>query len=102
MNRPIREKDIERYFCEEIKRHGGIAFKFTSPQRRSVPDRLVIMPNGYCAFVEVKKQDGVRTPGQVREQERLEALGHDVFNVYNKSDAASLACNLAIRSAVRE
>lgn len=91
MNRPIREKDIERVFCEEIKRLGGIPIKLTSPQRRSVPDRMPLMQNGYHCFVEVKKVYAPLTSGQEREQKRLTDLGHDVFILRRKEDAKPLA-----------
>ena len=38
------EKDIEAHLRDKVKDADGIAFKFTSPSRRSVPDRLVLMP----------------------------------------------------------
>ena len=38
------ERDIEAYFVKKVKDAGGVAMKFTSPQRRSVPDRIVLMP----------------------------------------------------------
>lgn len=97
MHRPEREKDIEHYFCEEIKKRGGIAFKFTSPQRRSVPDRLCVMPNGVIAFVEVKKKGGKLSSGQEREQQRLIVLGHDVYMVWSKDEARVLAHHLATK-----
>jgi hypothetical protein len=37
------EKDIEAHLVARVKAKGGIAYKFTSPQRRSVPDRLVLL-----------------------------------------------------------
>lgn len=37
------EKKVEEHLCKKVKKAGGIAFKFTSPQRRSVPDRLVLL-----------------------------------------------------------
>lgn len=37
------EKKIEEHLCKRVKEAGGVAFKFTSPQRRSVPDRLVLL-----------------------------------------------------------
>ena len=38
------EKDIEAAFVKRVKSLGGTAEKFTSPNRRSVPDRLVTLP----------------------------------------------------------
>lgn len=37
------EKDIEAHLTKKVKVAGGVAYKFTSPQRRSVPDRLVLL-----------------------------------------------------------
>lgn len=37
-----RESAIEGYLVKRTKARGEIAYKFTSPQRRSVPDRLVL------------------------------------------------------------
>lgn len=37
------EKKVEEHLCKKVKEAGGIAYKFTSPQRRSVPDRLVLL-----------------------------------------------------------
>lgn len=49
------EKEIEAHLVRRVKEAGGIAYKFTSPQRRSVPDRLVLMPGGRALFVECKR-----------------------------------------------
>jgi len=69
------EKTIEALLVKRVKERGGIAYKFTSPQRRSVPDRLVILPGGVFEFVELKAPGKKPTPMQSREHERLRALG---------------------------
>jgi hypothetical protein len=80
------EREIEKFLVEEIQKLGGIAYKFTSPARRSVPDRLCVMPNGEVIFIEVKKETGKLTKGQVREHERLRNLLQQVETVYSKDD----------------
>lgn len=50
----VREEVIERHLVNEVKKAGGIAYKFTSPGRRGVPDRIVLLPNGKIIFVECK------------------------------------------------
>ena len=52
------EKDIERYFCRQVKAIGGYAFKWVSPGRRGVPDRIVLLPGGKVWFVELKAAGG--------------------------------------------
>ena len=67
----MREKDIEQYLVKEVKKLGGIPYKFKSPQRRSVPDRLCIFNQKVLAFVEVKATGEVPTEAQGREMDRL-------------------------------
>jgi hypothetical protein len=52
------EKQIEQKLCEAIKRKGGLAYKFVSPGRVGVPDRILILPGGRVVFVEVKTLTG--------------------------------------------
>ena len=54
----MREKQLEHLFLMEVKSVGGLALKFVSPGFSGVPDRLVLIPDGKVAFVEVK------APGQ--------------------------------------
>lgn len=69
------EKEIEAYLVARVKAAGGIAFKFTSPGRRSVPDRLVVLPNAKILFVECKRPGAKPTEAQEREHARIRALG---------------------------
>ena len=48
----MREKKIEAKLAEEVRQHGGLAPKFTSPGFDGMPDRIVLMPGGHMAFVE--------------------------------------------------
>lgn len=80
----MREKQIEEYLRDEVKARGGLCLKFTSPQRRSVPDRICLMPHGVTIFVECKAPGQKPTPQQVREHERFRALGHTVLVIDTK------------------
>ena len=78
------EKQIENYLIREVRiKLKGTAFKFTSPGRRAVPDRLCVVP-GYCFFVECKATDKYLTDAQKREAERLIDLGQYVYEVNSK------------------
>ena len=61
-----------------IKALGGECEKFTSPARRSVPDRIVTLPGGRIEFVECKRPGEQPTEKQSRDHERRRALGCSV------------------------
>ncbi|PTY76688.1 nuclease, partial [Heyndrickxia sporothermodurans] len=50
----MRERDIEIYLRDEVKKIKGRAYKFESPGNAGVPDRLVILPGGRVFFIELK------------------------------------------------
>ena len=50
----MREKIIEEKLTKAVKQNSGVCWKFTSPGTAGVPDRIVLMPGGRIAFVEVK------------------------------------------------
>ena len=71
------ERDIETYLVKRCKEIGALCDKFTSPQRRSVPDRLIIF-NGRVLFVELKATGKKPTEAQVRDHDRRRAAGAEV------------------------
>ncbi|EKN5157281.1 VRR-NUC domain-containing protein [Yersinia enterocolitica] len=81
----IREDSIEDHLVKEVKKAGGIAYKFISPGRRSVPDRLVLLPGGKVIFVECKAPGGKPTTAQLREHNKLRTLGFTVCVLDSKS-----------------
>ncbi len=72
------EKHIEAALIKRVKALGGMAEKFTSPNRRAVPDRIVTLPGGRIIFVEVKSCGKKPTENQLRDHDRRRALGCDV------------------------
>lgn len=75
----LREKAIEQQLIRAVKAAGGIAYKFVSPGRLGVPDRLVVLPGGRIVFVECKAPGQKARPSQRREHDRLRALGCEVI-----------------------
>lgn len=69
------EKDIEKYLRDEIKAIGGRAYKFVSPGNSGVPDRMVCLPGGRIAFVELKAPGKKSTVLQEKQQKLLRSLG---------------------------
>ncbi len=73
------ESSLERRFAKAVRRSGGMAFKFVSPGFDGMPDRLVVMPGGKAAFVEVKAAGERPRRLQAARHRMLEALGMRVF-----------------------
>ena len=73
------EKHIEQNLVQAVRRMGGLAPKFISPGWAGAPDRLVLLPSGRLAFVEVKAPGMTLRPLQVRRKGQLEALGFRVY-----------------------
>lgn len=77
MAKYVKESVIESYLREKVKTLGGVAYKFVSPGRRGVPDRICCFPGGTVVFVEVKSPTGTTTPIQDVEIKTLKQLGFD-------------------------
>ena len=70
------EKQIEQKVCDHAKTRDVLVYKFTSPNRAAVPDRLLVFPNGTILFIEFKRTGEKATIPQQREHARLR--GHNV------------------------
>jgi len=75
----MRESTVEHRLVTEAKKRGGLALKFVSPGIDGVPDRLVLLPHGKFAFVEVKAPGRTLRPLQERRIGQLRGLGYLAF-----------------------
>ena len=75
----MREKFIEQRLVIETKKKEGLALKFTTHSMDGMPDRIVLLPNGKCAFVEVKQKGMKPRPLQLARHEKLRHLGYKVY-----------------------
>ena len=73
------EKQIEQSLVKAVKNMGGFAPKFVSPGYDGMPDRIVLLPYGLMAFVEVKAPGQKPRPLQVSRHGMLKALGFKVY-----------------------
>lgn len=75
----MREKIIEQKLVTAVKKHGGICPKFVSPGFDGMPDRLLLLPHGRFAFVEVKAPNQKPRPLQLSRHRLLRRLGFRVY-----------------------
>lgn len=54
----MKEKIVENHFVWAVERIGGKTYKFTSPSRKGVADRIACLPDGSTWFVELKTKGG--------------------------------------------
>lgn len=73
------EKRVEEALSRAVKRLGGMAVKFVSPGLDGVPDRIVLLPGGKVAFVELKAPGKRLRPLQEKRKRQLEGLGFPVY-----------------------
>ena len=79
------ESDIEKGLVREIRKMGGMAYKFVSPGNTGVPDRIVILP-GVITFVELKTETGRLSANQIRQIGKLRNLGVEVKVIHGMKE----------------
>jgi hypothetical protein len=75
----MRESETEKKVGAYVRKRGGTPYKFTSPERCGVPDRINVLPLGVIVFIEFKATGKKPTIVQYREMDRLKALGQYVY-----------------------
>ena len=73
------EKQIENKLTMAVKKAGGIAPKLVCPGFAGMPDRLVLLPDGVIAFVELKAPGKKPRPLQLSRHRLLRSLGFRVY-----------------------
>jgi hypothetical protein len=86
----MREKEIEKKLALEAKKRGGLAVKFVSPGFDGMPDRILLMPDGKIAFVEVKATSKRPRPLQMARHKLLRGLGFSVFILDDESQIGGI------------
>jgi hypothetical protein len=81
----MRERDIETYLRDRVKKAGGKAYKFESPGNDGVPDRLVLFPGNRIYFIELKAPGKKPRPLQVKQMRDISAFGCDVRVIDSKA-----------------
>jgi hypothetical protein len=79
----MKESDIEAHLVQRVRELGGEVRKVKWIGRVGAPDRLVMLPPRDCEenptiWVELKAPGEKARPSQVREHERMRAMGQRV------------------------
>ena len=77
------ESKIETAVSKYAETSGLLQRKFKTPGRRNAPDRLFLGPDRLVFFIEFKAEGEIARKGQVREANKLRALGFDVHFIDN-------------------
>lgn len=73
------EKSLERYLCARCKAAGLLCLKYTSVTQCGYPDRIVLLPEGRCVWVELKSAGCVPNALQRMRHGELRRLGQYVY-----------------------
>lgn len=80
------EKEVEKLLTKEVKKLGGLSFKWVSPGNAGVPDRIILIPKLMPVFVELKTDKGKCTRLQEIQQKRIRSVYDSVIVLYGKDD----------------
>ena len=86
------EKQIERKLCDEVNKLNGMCLKQNGIA--GIPDRLVLLPNGRCAFVELKAPGEKPRKLQVIRMKQLQKLGFRCFVIGDRTQIGKLLSKL--------
>lgn len=89
------ERQIEQRLVTETRKRGGMALKFVSPSFAGMPDRLILLPDGKMAFVEVKAPGLRPRPLQVSRHAKLREMGFRVYVLDAVEDIAAVLDEIA-------
>lgn len=93
----MRERDVENYLREKVKKAGGIAYKFESPGNAGVPDRLVLFPNGKIHFVELKAPGKKPTNIQLAQHRKFNKMGFEVLVIDSKEGVDKFIAKVGLK-----
>ena len=91
----MREKETEKKLVLATKKLGGISPKLISPGFNGMPDRIVLLPGGHMAFVEVKAPGETPRPLQLARHKLLTRLGFKVYVLDDESQMGGILDEIA-------
>lgn len=79
----MREKEIEQKLVKAVKLIGGWCIKFSPVGLDGMPDRIVLLPKGRIAFIELKAPNKKPRALQKRRMKQLSQLGFACYVIDN-------------------
>lgn len=74
-----KEANLEAYLVRKVCDLGGKCMKFLSPGSAGMPDRLIVLPGGVIAFMELKRLGEVPGDLQAKRISDLHKLGANAY-----------------------
>lgn len=81
----VSEKSIERYLVGKVKEAGGICLKYANSNMTGYPDRVILLPHGKTAWVELKSAGKKPTKLQTIRIQTMIDLGHEVHVIDSRN-----------------
>ena len=75
----MEESRLERRLKKAIENLDGVALKLKVPNKRGMPDRMILLPGGRIYFVEMKAPGKKLRLLQRKRAKQLQALGFPVY-----------------------
>ena len=85
----MRESRVEQAVNDFARKEGWLAFKWTSPSQRGVPD-MIYFKDGVCQMIEFKAPGAKPSPLQHAIHKRLKEHGFHVYVVDNIEQGKTL------------
>jgi hypothetical protein len=94
------EKTLQQYVAKKFRAAGWLVYKFASPSYRGVPDLMLVAPDGWVMFIEVKHPDGTGRLSKLQHFEiaQLRAHNAEVHVVDSKEQANEILRSYRPRS----
>lgn len=83
--RKVIEATVEEHLRTQVQALGGLCVKIRTPERKGMPDRLVILPGRPAFFVELKRPGARPRAEQIRRMAEIQALGTRAYWVDSKA-----------------
>ena len=88
------EHDVESYLIRLSHKRGWACEKFDPTHSNGMPDRIILLPNGKCWWVELKTKGGRLRPLQQYTHKLLRNIGQNVSVVWTKEQAEELMAEI--------